>query len=526
MPRETTEVLIVGAGPVGLALALELGLRDIDCLIIDRRDGRIDVPKMSVVSTSNMEFCRRWGIADDVRSAVWTRDRKLDFVYAENMLGRELARFAVPAYSQRGRDDYTPEIACHCPQIFFDPILAARAKKQTSVTFAYHTTLEDFTQDAEGVTARLRGDDGEIRSIRAKYLVGCDGAAGVVRGALDIALEGLGVVAESVNIYFRSPSFSTLHDKGWARIYRAIDDSGCWAELIPIDGRETWRLIVFNDPRAAREPDAYLKRMFGGAFPYETLDVSPWERRDYVARTFQRGRAFLAGDAAHQCSPTGGLGMATGVEEAVNLGWKMAAVLRGWGGPSLLDTFTPERLPIAKRNVDLSTRSYKAIETIPPWRHGSDPVAYAAELDGWRLNLARYSVPDHVKAQYTYEGSAICVADGTPADDPDPKTFTASSRPGARAPHAWLDDGRSTFDLFDEGFTLLRLGAEPPNASGLINAARDRGVPIHEAVVKEQRIADLYERPLVLVRPDRHVAWRAAAPPEDPMAAIDHIRGA
>jgi 2-polyprenyl-6-methoxyphenol hydroxylase-like FAD-dependent oxidoreductase len=518
-------VLIVGAGPVGLALALELGLCGIECLVIDRRDGSVTVPKMTVVSTRNMEFCRRWGIADRVRDAVWDRNRPLDFVYLENLAGRELARFKIPAHSQRGDGGYTPEIACHCPQIYFDPMLAARVREQPSVAFGYNTELESFTQDRDGVVAVVRDEHEQAHELRVEFLVGCDGAAGRVRRVLDIPLEGLGIVANSVNIFFRSPTLSSRHDKGWARIYRLIDADGCWSELIPIDGRELWRLVVFDESHGASDPSSYLARMFGGAFEYEILDVSAWERRDYVATKYHEGRVLIAGDAAHQCSPTGGLGMATGIEEAVNLGWKLSGILQGWGGVGLLESYASERRPIARRNVDLSTRTFRAITSIPNWQSGSDPDAYWAELDLRRTNLGRYSVPDHVKTQYTYENSAICVADGTPPENPESSHFVASTRPGARAPHAWLDDGRSTLDLFGDGFALLRLGAEPPQTANIEASARSRGVPLHVVRVAEPHVADLYEKPLVLVRPDGHVAWRGSTEPDHPLAIIDRIRG-
>ena len=521
-----TSVLIAGAGPVGLALALELGLRDIPCLVVEKRDGVLHVPKMSEVSTRNMEFCRRWGIAHAVRTEVWKDQRPLDFVYVENMLGRELGRQIRLTQPVSQGDYHTPEPSAHCPQIFFDPLLAKRVKRQPSVTFAYNTTLDSFEQDAAGVTAALIDADGKRRRVRARFLVGCDGATGVVRDALGIPLEGLGVVANSVNLFFNSPDLIKLHDKGWARNYRQIDEAGCWAELIPINGEGLWRLTIFDEPESAKNPDAFLRRMFGGDFPYEMINVSEWERRDFVAADYRRGNVFIAGDAAHQNSPTGGLGMATGIEESVNLGWKLAAVLQGWGGPRLLDSYLVERRPIALRNVELSTRTFHAISSIPGRKHGEDASTYAAALEAWKRDLERYTIPDHVKMQYTYENSPICVLDGTPAPDPEPRVFSPSTRPGSRAPHVWLADGRTTLDLFDEGFTLLRLGAAPPDASGLLAAARARGLPIREVLVTDVRAAQAYEMPLVLVRADGHVAWRGNLEPADPVAIVDHIRGA
>jgi hypothetical protein len=260
--------------------------------------------------------------------------------------------------------------------------------------------------------------------------------------------------------------------------------------------------------------------MAGGAFPYEMLSVSPWERRDYVALSYRRGRVFIAGDAAHECSPTGGIGMHTGIEEIMNLGWKLAAMLGGWGGPALLDSYETERRPIAVRNVEYATRSYVAIASIPGW-HGEEETAE------WQTDPPRWlSVPEHLKLQYCYEGSPLCVADGSPAPEAETARFVPSTRPGSRAPHAWLPDGRSTIDFFGDGFVLLRLGADPPEGTRLIEAAKARGVPLTEVALADAEVAALYEKPLILVRPDGHVAWRGEEAPADASAIIDRVRGA
>jgi len=511
-------VIVVGAGPVGLGLACELGQRGVDCLLVEKRDGAINVPRQSMVSARNMEFCRRWGIAKAVRNAVWPEHHPRDFVYLDTMRGTELLRFKVPSYAQRDKRDYTPETACPCPQIYFDPILGGRARTFPSVTFAYNHQLEGFIQDADGVTAEVTDTaSGASRTLRAQYLVGCDGPSGVVRDLLAIGIEGLGAIARSVNLFFRSSELATCHDKGWARFYRVIDETGCWAELIPIDGKELWRLTVFDEPLSAADPDFLLRKLVGGPFAYEMLNVSPWERRDYVARSYGHGRVFIAGDAAHECSPTGGIGMHMGLEEAVNLGWKLAALSEGWGGPALLASYEAERRPVAVRNVQLATQTYNAIAAIPGWREG---------MNAWKADPAWLSIPEHMKLDYCYEGSPICVPDGTPPPGENPARFVPSTRPGTRAPHAWLDDDRSMIDLFGEGFVLLRFGTEPPDARPLAEAADARGVPLREVTLSDPDIAGLYETPLVLVRPDGHVAWRGHECPADPAAVVDRVRGA
>src|SRR5262245_34535118 len=212
----TTSVIIAGAGPVGLGLACELGMRGVDCMLIEKRDGAIKVPKQSMVSSRNMEFCRRWGVSQAVRTAVWPESHPRDFIYLDTLCGRELLRVKLPSYAKRDLRDYTPEAPCPCPQIYFDPILVARVKSFGNVKVQYSTSLEAFTQDGDGVDVQLTDlATGANYSVRTRYLVGCDGPAGVIRQGLGIALEGLGVVANSVNLFFRSPELPAFHDKGW-----------------------------------------------------------------------------------------------------------------------------------------------------------------------------------------------------------------------------------------------------------------------------------------------------------------------
>ncbi len=531
MSGPVVPVLIAGGGPVGLALAIELGLREIDCLLVERRDGALPVPKMSQVSTRNMEFCRRWGIAEQVRNAAWSDDHPHDFVYATSLLGAELARVPLPSYAERGDLGYTPEGSSHCPQTYFDPVLVARAKSLPHVTMRYNTGLESFSQDGDAVHARLSdSDSGAAETVTARYLVGCDGAGGIVRDSLGIELEGLGVVANSINIFFRSPDLVSRHDKGWARFYRLIDATGCWAELIAIDGDELWRLTIFDEPSEDVDADRFLRRAMGAEFPYEIISVTPWERRDYVARHYGQGRVFIAGDAAHQCSPTGGMGMHTGLGEAVNLAWKLAAQMQGWGGMQLLASYESECRPIARHNVDLATRAFKSITSIP----GGDALEEDSpegarqrnHYAGGDFRLARYSVNEFEKNLYGYAASPICVPDAPQGDDDDQPFYGPKAMPGMRAPHGWLDDGRSILDLFGDGYVLLRLGAEAPDADGLINAAKARNVPVASVDIADDAVARLYQRRLVLVRPDGHVAWRGDVCPPDPVAIIDRARGA
>jgi len=520
--RGSTAVLIAGAGPVGLSLAIELGRQGVACTVVERGDGIPRVPRMSSVSTRAMEFCRRWGIAERVRDAVWSRTHPRDFVYVSTLIGDELGRLRVPSYAEReGTLHYTPEGPSQCAQIFFDPILAETAKAVPGVSIRYNTRLDSFEQDGTGVRARLIDTgSGAESEIEADWLAGCDGAGSVVRRQLDIARDGPGKIATSVNVFFRSAEFIAMHDKGWARNFRFFDETGCWSEAIAIDGKELWRLSVFEDPTPDLTGHSYLKKLAGRDFAYEILDVSPWERRDFLARTYRSGRALIAGDAAHEMSPTAGSGMHTGICEAVNLGWKLAAVHHGWGGPRLLDSYGTECRPIAARYVEASTGTFNAIAALPG--ASAFRAALAADSDLFR----RISPSEEFRTQFCYEDSPICVPDGTPPPEGSAAWLTPSARPGTRAPHCWIGEGRSTLDLFGDGFVLLRFGAHGADTTALSAAASERGVPLDIVDIDQAEAIAIYEKQLVLVRPDGHIAWRDDVLPGDALSLIDRVRGA
>jgi 2-polyprenyl-6-methoxyphenol hydroxylase-like FAD-dependent oxidoreductase len=532
MSTPAIPVLIAGGGPVGLALAIELGMAGIPCTLVERRDGSLSVPKMSGLSIRSMELNRRWGIAEAVKRTGWPQTHPNDFVYCTSMTGYELARFKVPSYVAT-KLPFTPEPGAGCAQIFYDPILLARARSLENVTLRHRTSLDSFTQDETGVRAIVTDrNTGKSETISARFLVGCDGADGTVVTALDFGYEGLGIVSNSVNIYFRSAELMTLHDKGWARFFRFTDAGGSWGEIIGIDGKETWRLSVLK-AIPGYDPPAYMRRLAGRDFAYEILSVMDWDRRERVAEHYRDRHVFIAGDAAHQNSPTGGLGLHTGLADAVDLGWKLAAFLQGWGGETLLRSYEAERKPVALNNVRVSTDEFNIMVELPTGAE-IDTATPAGELvrkefvDAFRrTGYGRSKIfTENLRLGYCYEPSPICISDGTKPVPLETPEFVAVARPGTRAPHAWLEDGRSTLDLFGKGFVLLRVGAKPPSVASLVAAAAQRAVPLQAIDLPDPAIAALYERRLVLVRPDGHVAWRADAPPADALAIIDRVRGA
>jgi len=548
MPEDQIPVLIVGGGPVGLALAIELGMAGVRCMLVERRDGSVTVPKMSGLSIRSMEFNRRWGIAERVSNKGWPKTHPNDFVYCTSMSGFELGRHRVPSVAERPSLPYTPEGPCGCAQIYYDPILLARARTLPAVTLRHKTRLDSFVQ-ASGVQesgvhgsgrvlARLvDADTDRAETVSARYLVGCDGAAGTVAQALGVRYDGLGVFSHSLNIYFRCPALAAIHNMGWARFYRFTDAGGSWGEVIGIDGKELWRLSVYKvdpglDPKAV-DAHAYMSRLGGTDLSYEILSVMAWERRECVADRYRDGRVFIAGDAAHQNSPTGGLGLHTGLADAVDLGWKLVAVAQGWGGDALLSSYEAERRPVAEANVRACTAEFNTMTKLPGGPaidantpEGADLRRQFADAFGRTREGRSAGFTDNLRLGYCYEPSPIVVPDGTKGPPIETPEFVPNARPGTRAPHAWIEPGRSTLDLFGEGFILLRFGPRDVAVGTLREAAALRGVPFRIVDIPDPAIAALYERRLVLVRPDGHVAWRGDAVPPDPVALIDRVRGA
>ena len=484
-----------------------------------------------------MEFCRRWGIAEEVKKAGWPETHPGDFVYVTTMVGHEIFRQKYGSYGERGDLGYTPEGPRQCPQIFFDPILLRHARSLPSVTLRHRSEIESLEANLDGVQARVTAlDSGESETISAAYLIGCDGFDGLVRKTLNTEYEGSGLLSYSLSIFFRSKSLGELHDKGWARFYRLVDGSGHWSDLVAIDGRELWRLTLFQlDPDTdadSFEVAGALIRAIGKPFSFEVLSVLPWKRRELVAKSYGAERVFIAGDAAHQMSPTGGLGMNTGIGDAVDLGWKLAAVLQGWGGARLLESYELERKPVATTSVMASSEVFQYETSLP-----ADPAIgedspegerarrqLAEALEG-RRGAGNERLNESVKLGYCYEGSPVICPE---AEKIVPKSgaFLQSCRSGARAPHAWIGEGHSTLDLFGGGYVLLRFGKNSVEANKIVDAAAARRVPLIVHDIDDAEIAQLYERELVLVRPDGHVAWRGDACPDDALALIDRLRGA
>jgi len=535
-----TPVLIVGGGPVGLAMAGDLGWRGVPCVLIEKTDGRITQPRMDMVHVRTMEFCRRWGIVQWVEEAGYNRDYPQDNAWVTSLAnGYELGREPFPSPREEKPPPQSPQKRERCPQNFFDPVLARFTGTFPHVTRRYRTELVDFTEQDGGVTAcAIDHATGVGETIEADYLIACDGAGGPCRDKLGIALVGNEVLTYTTNVIFRCAGLEKLHRIKPAYRLIFIGPEGTFATIVAIDGRDHWRfsLVGSREYRKLAEADlrAAIERAVGCPFEFDIESIMPWTRRELIADRYGTGRVFLVGDSAHQLSPTGGFGMNTGIQEAIDLTWKLAARLSGLGGDALLASYEAERRPVAARNAREAAgnlaRMLSPRENLPPPEiFAPGPAGDAARrVFGAKFTetMRREWFTIGIQLGYHYENSPICIPDGTPAPPDETATYTQTARPGHRAPHVWLAPGQSTLDLFGRGFVLLRFGAVPTDATALVEAAASRQVPLLVHDIHNEEAAALHERRLVLVRPDGHVAWRGDEVANDAARIIDTVRGA
>jgi len=494
---------------------------------------------MDFVGVRTMEFCRRWGIVPWVESAGYNRDYPQDCVWLESLTGYEFGRERFPSPSKEQAPAQSPQKRERCPQDFFDPVLVRFARSFPHVSLRYNCELTGFEELPDGVNATVVDrTNGREEQLSASYMVGCDGGVSTVRERLGIGMSGSPLLTYTTNAIFRCDHLEKLHDKAPGYRFIFIGPEGTWATIVAINGRDRWRLSIVGDEtrRTLTEADvrAAIVRALGKEFDFEILSIMPWIRRQLVADRYGTKRVFIAGDAAHLTSPTGGFGMNTGIQDSVDLAWKLEASVRGWGGPQLLDTYDIERRPVGIRNVSEATGNLNRMlapriqrpprEIFEPGPRGEQARRQFGAHYTQMMRREWFTLGIHLG--YFYEGSPIVVPDGTPAPPDEVSTYVQTSRPGSRAPHVWLRERKSTLDLFGRGFVLLRFGSKPPRAEALVKAAELRGVPLSVVDLDHEQAARVYQRRLVLVRPDGHTAWRGDELPQDALKIIDAVRGA
>ena len=534
VPTEDVDVLIAGAGPVGLSLAVELGQRGIRCLAVERNDRVGHSPRAKTTNVRTREHLRRWGIAGTLRQASpIPPDYPPNIVFATRMNGPLLSRFENAFNGCRVRNDLYSEEGQWVPQYTLEEVLRAEATSLPGVEVAFDTELRGIGEAGQAVTTEVVNlKSGAVRHIRSQYLVGADGGRSFVRRHLGIAMSGDSGVARNYSIIFRAPDLAARHGHGPAIMYWMVNAEvpGIFG---PMDQHGLWFFMatkLANDVDAATVDPVDLVRRGTGLLDLDVQVVhgDPWVAHSLIADRYSRGRIFLAGDACHLHPPFGGFGMNMGIGDAVDLGWKLAARLQGWGGAALLDSYEPERRPVHERTIRESVINYAVVgnQLIRPALDDAGPCGDAARQEVGALIQATkgrefYTLGLVLGARY--DNSPITVPDGT---GPPPEHFTdyvPSACPGGLAPHAWLQDGSSLYDHFGTGLTLLATeGREGTEALAQDAALRD--IPLKVVAPGDPTLRGRYAARFALIRPDQYVAWRGDSVPE-PGPLLERVTG-
>ena len=527
-----TQVLIVGAGPVGLTLAIDLGRRGVRCTLLEQKKAPEFLPKMERCNARTMEIYWRMGIVDKVRAAGFPRDAPMDVFIVTSLIEPPLLHLAYPSVAQAqaeiaARNDGTlpREPYQLISQYTLEPLLKSVAETFPNVDVRYGCEFLSCEQDGSGVRARVKNRDGSTAELAALYLVGCDGGASAVRRQLGIKLQGEANLLQLRQALYRCDDLFERIPIGKGRHYHVADAHSTF--LIVQDSTRHFTLHSVVDS------DDDMKKMFEQtvAMPvdYEMLYVGQWRQNLLLADSYARDRIFLTGDAVHLVIPTGGLGMNSGVGDAIDLSWKLAATLQGWGGPGLLASYEVERRQIGARNVDASRHASRGRRA---WRAAYRPNIRNSTPEGaeTRANLTRIADVEQRKSNemigaelgYRYRNSPIVWPEAGEGPQDDFMHYRPTTWPGARLPHLWLADGAALHDRIGDGYTLLRLAGAQAETSPLERAFAAFGAPLTVLDIDEERPREVYGYDLLLLRPDLHVVWRGNRLPDDPakLAAV------
>jgi 2-polyprenyl-6-methoxyphenol hydroxylase-like FAD-dependent oxidoreductase len=507
-------------------LAVDLGQRGVRCTLLERKPAPQFLPKMERCNARTMEIFRRMGIAGRVRAAGLRAEIPMDvfIVRALNLPPLLHHRYPSVAEARKRIDACTDGSLPLEPyqlisQYTLEPLLKSVAETLPSATLRYGCEFQSFSQDSDSVTAQTSAGP-----IRARYLVGCDGGSSQVRQQLGIGLSGEGDLLRFMQgLFVCDELFGRIPlagedgkaGPGHGRHYHVADELHTF--LIMQDSTRHWTLHArLDDPR---DMPAQFEKTIGVPVKYQMLYAGEWKQNLLLADRYGNGRVFLAGDAVHLVIPTGGLGMNSGVGDAVDLGWKLAATLQGWGGPKLLASYEAERRPVGERNVAASRyasqgrRKWRGL-----WRNLDELVA-VAEVEQRKSN-------EMIGAELGYRYGYSPIIAHEPGGPPDDfREYVPSAWPGARLPHVWLDGHTAIQDRVGRGYTLLRLGGSREDGSGLQRSMGMLGAPFEVLDIPDAIARDLYGCDLILLRPDLHVAWRDNQLPADPARLAALVTG-
>ncbi len=530
----TTDVLIVGGGPVGLALAVELGQRGVRAVLVERNMEVGQQPRAKTTNVRTMEHMRRWGIAERVREAApFGRDYPSNVVFATRLFGHRLALFENVSAGLREENPLFSEPMQWIAQYHIERVLRDEVLRRPSITLVMGCELTGFSQDADGVTADVQSRDGAKSTIRAQYMVGADGGRSFVRKQLGFVMEGRSAFMASIGAVFRAPGLSDAHPQGPANMYWVVNQDAP-AMIGPMDHGDLWFTIMGTKPDDT--PDAkrvrdLLCQAIGREWDLEILTLDPWSAHSLMANEYQKGRVVLVGDACHLHPPFGGFGMNMGIADAVDVGWKLAGMLEGWGGPGLLESYTPERRPMHHKVIEEAVANTGVLtqHLVRGNLDGDDAesAALRAELGAEILEKKRREFHTlGVVLGICYDNSPIVAEEPGPRPEWHFAEYVPHAKPGALAPHLWLSPGDSLYDHLGRGFTLLvTASGSEADIAALTAAAVTRGIPLKVIAPNDPRLATLYHARLALIRPDQYVAWRGDALDQESGSLLDLVTG-
>jgi 2-polyprenyl-6-methoxyphenol hydroxylase-like FAD-dependent oxidoreductase len=534
---DSYDVVVIGGGPVGAALAVDLGQRGIRTAIVERRpEIAADHPRARGFNLRTAQHLKRWGLLERFRELSMLPGERFadDVAYVTSMSGYEITRQRSAFYGVRDPGALYGEPGIQAQQFQFEQVCWDEIERLDSVVGYRGVQLGSIDQDVDGATVVVHGDDGHETVLHTAYVVGCDGARSAVRKQIGVELQGKPAIGANNQIVFRAPDMWKVCDKAFAVMYWIIQPTGTGGFCLPVNGIDTW---VYSIQRMDEEgvllpaeATELIRRGIGADIEIEIISIEPYASHAMLANRYRNGRVFLAGDAAHLHPTYGGHGLNTGVSDAADLGWKLATVIKGWGADGLLDSYEAERRPVAAEVIRQSSEAY----SLPPgrlWREGLDDAGPAAEAI--RAEVAEQILLTKrtqfwtmgTQIGYGYPDSPCVESDGSTFPPMAPDVYTRTASPGGIAPHVQLSSGRSIHDSFGPWMTLLKLLGAPSDDGGIEEEAQRRGIPLHVVTVDEGIARRVYESSLVLIRPDQHVAWRAVEPPADPKMLWSRVMG-